>query len=74
MTNIYNNVYLNDTVTITGPYEAKGPLANFFDKSYQDLYFGENSWELAEIKMHKECINMLLDKIKISVVTLLLLM
>lgn len=66
MTNIYNNVYINDTATITGPYEEKGPLANFFDKSYQDLYFKEKSWELAEIKMHKECINMLLDKTKLK--------
>ena len=64
MTQEYNNVYLNDTATITGPYEAKGPLSSFFDKSYNDLYFGEKSWENAEIKMLGECIDILLQKTK----------
>ena len=47
MTFKYNNVYINDTATITGPYEANGPLSKYFDKSYNDLYFGTKSWELA---------------------------
>ena len=29
MTNTYNNVYINDTITIAGPYEAKGPLVKY---------------------------------------------
>lgn len=66
MTNTYNNVYINDTCTITGPYEAKGPLGNYFDKSYKDLYFGKKAWELAEIKMLTSCISMLLDKTKMK--------
>ena len=66
MTNTYNNVYIFDIATITGPYEAKGPLGNYFDKSYKDLYFGEKSWELAEIKMLASSINMLLDKTKMK--------
>ena len=39
MTFNYKNVYINNTATITGPYEAKGPLSKYFDKSYNDLYF-----------------------------------
>lgn len=66
MTNTYNNVYIYDTCTITGPYESKGPLGSYFDKSYKDLYFGEKAWELAEIKMHNSSINMLLDKTKMK--------
>ena len=64
MTQEYENVYINDTATISGPYEAKGPLSNFFDKSYNDLYFGSKSWENAEIKMLGESIDMLLQKTK----------
>ena len=43
MTFKYNNVYVNDTSTVTGPYEKDGPLEKYFDKSYKDLYFGTNS-------------------------------
>ena len=39
MTNTYKNVYIEDTATIAGAYEAEGPLAKYFDKSYtKDLY------------------------------------
>ena len=62
MTFKYKNVYINETSTITGPYEKKGPLNNFFDKSYDDLYFGEDSWEKAEIKLVRDSIHMLLKK------------
>ena len=63
MTFKYNNVYINDTATITGPYEANGPLSKYFDKSYNDLYFGTKTWELAEIKLIEESIDLLLNKI-----------
>ena len=64
MTQEYENVYINDTAIISGPYEAKGPLSGYFDKSYKDLYFGSKSWEDAEIKMLGECIDILLQKTK----------
>ena len=63
MTFKYNNVYINNTATVTGPYEAKGPLTKYFDKSYDDLYFNTKSWELAEIKLIEESIDILLNKI-----------
>ena len=63
MTFKYNNVYINDTATITGPYEANGPLSKYFDKSYNDLYFNTKSWELAEIKLIEESIDILLNKV-----------
>lgn len=59
----YNNVYINDTATITGPYESNGPLSKYFDKSYNDLYFGTKSWELAEAKLIEESVDILLTKI-----------
>ena len=52
MTNTYKNVY-----------EANGPLKKYFDKIYQkDLYFGEKSWEKAEVKLLKDSISLVLEK------------
>lgn len=63
MTFKYNNVYINDTSTIAGLYESKGPLSKLFDKTYNDFYFGEKSFEKAEIKMVLESVEILLKKI-----------
>jgi len=64
MTFKYNNVYINDTATVTGPYESRGPLSKYFDKSYEDLYFGAKTWELAEAKLIEESVDILLSKIE----------
>ena len=65
MTSTYKNVYIEDTATVAGMYEANGPLSKYFDKLYtDDLYFGEKSWEKAEIKLLKDSINILLNKTK----------
>lgn len=62
MTIKFKNVYVDETATVCGPYEKNGPLSKYFDKSYKDLYFGEDSWEKAEIKLVKDSIVMLLKK------------
>lgn len=62
MTFKYKNVYIEDSSTISGPYEKDGPMGKYFDKSYNDLYFGEDSWELAEQKLVKDSVNTLLKK------------
>lgn len=62
MTFKYNNVYINNTSVITGPYEARGPLASYFDKSYNDLYFNAKTWEQAEIKLMNDAVDLLLQK------------
>lgn len=59
----YNNVYINETATVTGPYESNGPLSKYFDKSYNDFYFGTKTWELAEAKLIEESVDILLNKI-----------
>lgn len=66
MTFKYNNVYINNTSTVAGPYEAKGPFSKFFDKTYDDFYFGEKTWEQAEIKSIKDSVEILLNKLNIK--------
>ena len=64
MTLFFENVYINNTSTISGPYEKNGPLREYFDKSYDDLYIGEDSWEKAEVQLVRDCFSTLLHKIK----------
>ena len=63
MTFKYKNVYINETSTVTGPYEKNGPLSTYFDKSFNDFYFGNKTWEQAESKLIEESVDMLLSKI-----------
>lgn len=63
MTNKYDNVYINEVSTVTGPYETKGPFSKLYDKSYEEFYFGEKTFEQAESKLIDESVDILLNKI-----------
>lgn len=63
MTTKYNNVYLNEVSTVTGPYESNGPFSKLYDRSYNDFYFGEKTWEQAESKLIDDSVDILLSKI-----------
>ena len=66
MTIFYNNVFLNEASTVTGPFEKVGLLGEYFDKSYTDLYMGEKTFEKGEIKLVRDSLNILLRKSKIN--------
>jgi len=67
MTYKYNNVYIKDTMTICGPYEAKSTISKYIDKKYEkDLYFGASSFEQAEIKILTESVELLLKKTNLN--------
>lgn len=57
-----NNLFVNETATVVGPKEAKGPLGKTFDFHFDDLYCGESSWEFAEQTLMKEAIERCLGK------------
>ena len=63
MTTKYKNVYIKDVSTIVGPYEFKGPLSKRFDKHYDDMYFGTDSLESAEIQLMKDSIDLILNNL-----------
>ena len=62
MTFKFKDAYINETSTVTGPYEAKGPFGKYFDLCHKDLYFGEKNWEEAEIKLINESLDILIRK------------
>ena len=48
--------------SVAGKKEAEGPLGHTFDKTSQDTYFGQKSWELAEKAMQESALRLLLEK------------
>ena len=66
MTFTYHDVYLEQTATVVGPYEKRGPLKKYFDASYSDLHCKEASWEKAEVRLFKHSIDLLLKKSKLK--------
>ena len=57
----FKNVYLNNHYSIVGPLEKLNKLKNF-DLALDDYYFGEKTFEQAEIKMQSLAINNLVFK------------
>ena len=55
----FTNVYIKDNFAIVGPLERDGLLKNY-DFSMDDYYYGERTFEQAEIKMQKVVMDNLL--------------
>ena len=62
----FKNVYLAETATVVGDVEGKGPLADYFDTIETDPYFGEKSWEQAEMRMCELTIEKVIAKSNIE--------
>lgn len=62
MTIKFNDVYINNTSIVGGPFLYDGPLKGRFDDIYTDFYDGEKTYEDCEIKEYEKCINILLSK------------
>ncbi len=48
--------------SVAGKKESEGPLANSFDQTFQDTYFGEKTWEQAEKKLQQLALETLAKK------------
>lgn len=57
-----NPVAIVNTACIVGPKEKEGPLNKYFDKSLDDEFFGEESWEKAESRFIKETVSLAINK------------
>lgn len=57
----FDNVYLSDYYTLVGPLEVMSKLKKY-DSKMNDYYYGESTFEQAEIKMQKKVIEGILNK------------
>ncbi|MDD6302069.1 MAG: stage V sporulation protein AD [Bacillales bacterium] len=58
----YNDVYLLDTATVSGPKESKGPLKEYLDFSYERELANASSFEKAELEMVNKTLSILKEK------------
>lgn len=58
-----NTPKIFETASIVGPKETEGPLSIYFDVKIDDVFYGEKSFEKAESKMMKTCVDLLLSKV-----------
>ncbi len=61
----FSNVYIKDNFSVVGPLERDG-LLKTYDLVMDDYYYGEKTFEQAEIKMQKIVLDNLLNKNKLS--------
>lgn len=57
---------ITECSSIVGPKEANGPLAKYFDKTLEDEFWGEKTWEKAESKIIKENVSLVISKAGIA--------
>lgn len=59
---MFDNVYLKSASTVVGPMETQGPLAKYFDASYDNLYCNKDNWEQAEMQLFSDALDIALVK------------
>lgn len=62
MTINFNNVYLKAVSTVAGKDEKEGNFGKLYDKTYDDYYANEKTFEQAEIKMIMDAIKIVSKK------------
>ena len=60
-----NKPAITHWASVAGKKESQGPLANHFDLTSQDTYFGQNTWEQAEQRMQQLALEILAGKAEI---------
>jgi stage V sporulation protein AD len=61
-----NTVGIAAFSAVVGPKEKQGPLNKFFDKTYDDEFLGEDSFEKAESKLQQQSVKTTLEKARVS--------
>ena len=61
---VFDNVYLDNSAIIGSKMEKEGPLANYFDILYDDLYCNEKTFEKAEQHLVKDAFKEVFKKSK----------
>lgn len=69
---VFNDVYLKSSGVVSGPKEKSGPLGDYIDYNFNDLYCGMNSWEEAEMNLMRQALLLAVEKgnLELSDITL----
>lgn len=59
-------VVITNWASVVGKKESEGPLANTFDLTVSDSYFGQSSWEQGEKRMQQMALEILAKKAKMK--------
>lgn len=63
----FNNVFIDSTSVCVGPEESKSVYKDFFDKPYNDLRLGYDSFEKSEMHMQDDAIQIVFKKTKLNI-------
>mgnify|MGYP002512211165 CR=1 FL=1 len=63
---LQNPPVITTWASTAGKKESEGPLNSYFDLTFQDTYFGQKTWELAEKHMQQLILNKLISKSGLS--------
>ena len=60
---VFHNVYIKNVSSVVGPKEFSGPIGEYFDKHYDDLFVNScQSFEKAEIHLFKDALDIVMKK------------
>ena len=66
MTINFDNVYLKEVSAVAGKDEREGNFGDLYDKTYDDYYIEEKTFEQAEMKMLDDSVQIILKKSNLS--------
>lgn len=59
---LHNFPVITSWASVAGKKESEGPLAKYYDKTCQDTYFGQKTWEQAEKRLQQMALETLAEK------------
>ncbi len=57
-----NTPVITNWASVAGKKESEGPLGKYYDRTYQDAYFGQKTWEQAEKRLQQIALETLSKK------------
>lgn len=60
---VFHNVFIKEVSSVVGPKEYSGPIGEYFDKHYDDLFIDSSkSFEKAEMHLFKDALDIVMKK------------
>ena len=64
---VFHNVFIKNVSSVVGPKEFSGPIGEYFDKHYDDLFIDSSkSFEKAEMHLFKDALDIVMKKSNVT--------